>query len=94
MKASNGDDSANQKVPTVVPRGAEYGAIRLTSKPLRIASVCTEEAPQGRKRTGQKNAKSPGKPGLFALLCIALHRFASVAEPGLEPGRESPPTGF
>jgi len=32
------------KVPTVVPRGAENGAVQLTSPAYRRASICTETA--------------------------------------------------
>jgi len=41
-----------RKVPTVVPRGAENGAVRLASRRLRIASVCTEGPPPRRRGAG------------------------------------------
>ena len=48
--AENSPDSAPEKVPTMVPRGAENGAVRVTSETYQSASVCIEEAKSGGKK--------------------------------------------
>ncbi len=48
--AENSPDSAPEKVPTMVPRGAENGAVRVSSDTYQSASVCIEEAKSGGKK--------------------------------------------
>ena len=77
-----------EKVPVLVPCGAEIGAKRLASDPLQIAPDCTETAPIATLDAAPRNAKSPEEIEAFD---ISSQRIASccsvVPEPGLEPGR-------
>ncbi len=52
---------ATEKVPTVVPRGAEIGADQHASPSLRIAPNCTEQCNNRPAATVLENAKSPDK---------------------------------
>jgi len=64
QRATGTDGKTSQeKVPVLVPRGAENGAGRAASGMLRIASLCTDEADTGDERGRLKNAKSPDKTG-------------------------------
>lgn len=53
------------EVPTVVPRGAEIGAILPASNTLQIASVCTEHGAEQPTNRKPENAKSPEELGAF-----------------------------
>jgi integrase len=55
---ATGTDGA-QKVPTVVPRGAESGAIRLASEPSESAPDCTETDANRTEDSIPENAKNP-----------------------------------
>ena len=81
------------KVPTVVPSGADIGAVRLASETNESASDCTDE--DGRAAKGQKKSRSR-KPATRGELCatsrrdgtdcIALHTSKRVVRPaGFEP---------
>jgi integrase/recombinase XerD len=53
-----------KKVPTVVPRGAEIGAILPASPVLQIAPDCTENGDESAEGTRIGNAKNPDKNGV------------------------------
>ncbi len=83
-----------QKVPTVVPRGAEIGAIRLASEKYESAPNCTERDPtsDGTKSIG--TVKNPEKKGVS---CTTLHQSASVCKAereGFEPSVSLRPHRF
>ena len=77
-----------EKVPVLVPSGAEYGAKRLASQALRIASDCTERVTVEASDPQPRNAKSPEEIEAFG---IRSQQIASscieVPEGGLEPPR-------
>jgi hypothetical protein len=83
------DTQDKKKVPTVVPRGAQNGAVRLASETLRIARDCTQDAEEG----GSSIAASPREIGTFctesddaASNCIESARCLKEAHPeGFEP---------
>ena len=56
--AATGTDGP-QKVPTMVPRGADNGAIRLASGTCDPASDCTESGMKRARRRRSGNAKTP-----------------------------------
>ena len=45
-----------REVPTVVPRGAENGAVHLASETLQFASLCTETADEPQKKTIRRSS--------------------------------------
>jgi len=53
----------DKKVPTVVPRGAEIGAVRLASETYQIAPSCTETGGESLGADSPISAKSPEKSG-------------------------------
>ena len=75
-----------KKVPTVVPRGAEYGAVHAALRTLRMTSVCTESAHNGGQNDPEDRRRKSRRywdlRHQFAAICIGLHR---VPEVGLEP---------
>jgi Phage integrase family len=66
-----------RKVPTVVPRGAQIGAIQPASPVLQIAPDCTETGEESAKGTRLENAKDPKKNGVSR---ASLHQPASNCE--------------
>jgi integrase len=90
---TDGPRHSPKKVPTVVPRGARNGAIRLASQAYQAASICTEsgdeEAGDDEEATGP-NVKRRGtlRTALHSAgsPCIDLHRAKSEVSPaGFEP---------
>jgi integrase len=69
--------SGRKKVPTVVPRGAKPGAIRLASNEYQSASVGTESEPDRAAEPIPKNAKFPRESGISVAVRTNLHRSAS-----------------
>jgi len=63
-----------KKVPTMVPAGAENGAIRLAPNECQPAPDCTDDTSQRRRTRRSKDAKTPIKKGG---LCAGLHHSAS-----------------
>ncbi len=80
-------DDAPKKVPTMVPRGAENGAKRLASGPLRIAPDCTRQCESDFPTPSGRNARSPEEVEAF---CAAQQRVASDCTRECE-SRESNP---
>jgi hypothetical protein len=71
----NGAERHQQKVPTVVPRGAQNGAIRPASQALRIASDCTE----GDEKEGDRSrVESEENPEKIRMNRTDTHQVASV----------------
>ncbi len=74
-----------EKVPTVVPRGAEKGAVPPASGMLQIAPDCTENGDHGAETTRLENARNPDKSGASR---AGLHQPAShckAEREGFEP---------
>ena len=75
-----------QKVPTVVPRGAENGAKQLASRELRIAPTCTDEDSDHNAGADQEVARNAEEHGVS---CAVPQHAASIRtkmpEVGLEP---------
>src|SRR5262249_29915576 len=74
-----------EKVPTVVPRGAENGAIRLASESSEPAPNCTDNEGNRRDASRPKHARNPEKIGVS---CTALRQSASICtaeREGFEP---------
>ncbi len=83
-----------KKVPTMVPRGAEIGAIRLASDASRSASVCNEKGPKGENTRGMRDAENPVKNRVS---CANPHQLASdfqAEREGFEPSVRLPPHWF
>ncbi len=81
LRATGTDDAqlVAKKVPTVVPRGAENGAIRLRAKRVcRVAPDCTDEGPRMPTRAMKRRSSQVfcgwDVTHQFAWRCIALHR--------------------
>ena len=90
-RRASGDDPGGEKVPVLVPSGAENGAVRLASPAYQAASVCTERDENRDQKTppmgGHKLATRPE-------LCADLRQSASprtVLHRGKEEAR---PKGF
>ena len=91
-----------KKVPTVVPRGANNGAVRLASGTSHVAPDCTESGEKDAVDAPTRNAASPNAIGTCGIdshqdasLCIVkCERQESNLHPSrdwiLSPGRESP----
>ena len=91
-----------KKVPTVVPRGANNGAVRLASGTSQVAPDCTESGEKDAVDAPTRNAASPNAIGTCGIdshqdasLCIVkCERQESNLHPSrdwiLSPGRESP----
>ena len=77
-----------KKVPTMVPRGAEYGAIHLASYPCEDAPDCTEKEDNDTSTARMENARSPGKSRAS---CTSSHQIASDCQGG-EGGIRTPGT--
>ncbi len=78
--ATGTDGKLGEKmVPTMVPRGAENGAIRLASSTLRTAPDCTENEQNDEKPRRLESAKNPEKTGAF---CTDSQRIASNCTSG------------
>ena len=76
LRATGTDDRFRDfEVPTMVPRGAENGAVRLASSALRLASDCTQSRQETLAAASPENAKSPDDGEAS---CAGLHRAASV----------------
>jgi integrase/recombinase XerD len=71
---TGGAVECQEKVPSVVPRGAENGAERLASGTLKIVSHCTDDERVTTKTRRSQNAKSPDKNGASR---ASSHRSAS-----------------
>jgi hypothetical protein len=86
LNAANRDRTVRpQKVPTVVPSGAKYGAVRLAAWTYDLAPDCTQKRPPEGGAAIPKNAKSPEENGVFrtslhnaAALCTAEREGLSV----------------
>jgi Phage integrase family len=83
---SSGGEPRHQKVPTVVPRGAENGAAQSASQTLRIASNCTGKGLRSQPAADPEKAKNSRKNGRLgasqvqpASICTELPKV------GLEP---------
>jgi integrase len=63
-----------EKVPTVVPRGAENGAVRLAPQPCESARDCTESGDGNGEAKRLENARNPGQEGAS---CVTSHQPAS-----------------
>ncbi len=63
-----------RKVPTMVPRGAQNGAVQLASGTSQAASDCTETADSGEAEEAMQNAASSKVVGACG---VDLHRDAS-----------------
>src|SRR5262249_10838465 len=85
--------SRTKMVPTVVPSGAENGAIRLASETNESAADCTDEdgrAAKGGKKPSDRKPQTRGElcatSHRDALDCIAVHDAESKLRPtGFEP---------
>jgi integrase len=83
-----------EKVPTVVPRGAENGAVRLASEASQPAPDCTENGQTDVATRRLENARNPDKNGVS---CTNPHQPASVCKAereGFEPSVTLPPHRF
>jgi hypothetical protein len=78
-----------KKVPTVVPRGAENGAVRLASEASQLARDCTENGETKGAASRPENAKSPVEIGVS---CTTLHDLASSCDRMPKVGLEPTPT--
>jgi integrase len=89
-RLTTGQDD-DKKVPSVVPSGAEIGAIRLASKANDFAPTCTGSVPRdmdGGPKTHRR------KPAASAELCADPHRDASPCIADSTRRNEVRPTGF
>ena len=80
-----------REVPTVVPRGAENGAVHLASETLQIAPLCTETADERTKKDDPQIVVNPSPVGTS---CIELHVPASVCTGCRGRKGKVSPTGF
>jgi integrase/recombinase XerD len=83
-----------KKVPTVVPRSAEIGAIRLASQTYEVAPNCTHDGVKSVRMTNGVNARNPGEGGVS---CASLHQSALVCaaeREGFEPSVRLPAHRF
>jgi integrase len=83
-----------EKVPTVVPRGAENGAVRLASEASQPAPDCTENGQTDAETRRLENARNPDKNGVSR---TKPHQPASVCKAeraGFEPAVEQAPHRF
>jgi site-specific recombinase XerD len=80
-------DQPQKKVPTMVPRGAENGAVEPAPNGLRVAPDCTEDVPKQGKRAQRKDAKNPEQNGVFRAASPRTASRCTVAEAGFEPAR-------
>jgi len=71
---TDGHNCRVSAVPTMVPRGAENGALRLASSALQIAPSCTTTVDEPSNDKSLENAKSPDEDGASR---AGLHRAAS-----------------
>ena len=58
---TDGRNPASETVPKMVPSGAENGAKQLAANPLRIASICTEDAAETTEECGADDDATPGE---------------------------------
>jgi integrase/recombinase XerD len=80
-----------RKVPTVVPRSAENGAVRLASRTNKFAPDCTrDDSPTSNGATTQPSHK----PATGGELCADPHRDASICIAVNTQNDELRPTGF
>lgn len=79
------------KVPTVVPRGAKNGAIRLASGTSQPAPNCTESGKE--EGDGEEETNCP-KSKRRSTLCAASHHAASICSGPEGAEKEISPTGF
>jgi hypothetical protein len=85
--------SASSEVPTVVPRGAENGAVESASQRIRLASDCTEDTERDEENgslaiavTGDGSTRIRTEPGEVASVCIEEARGGRKVSPtGVEP---------
>jgi integrase len=82
---------AEKMVPTVVPRGASIGAIRLASQAYGSAPDCTEESGRGASDRGREDV---AKPAENADSCANSHESASPRIALLDGKSEARPGGF
>ena len=90
---STGTDGpiAQEKVPTVVPRGAETGAVRLASNEYRSAPNCTDEP---RKRSRKATPPQRRKPLTVGTIRANLHGSAPICIAPNGAKSKVRPTGF
>jgi integrase len=85
---------ATKKVPTVVPRGAENGAVRLAPETYQPAPNCTEKGPEPEEGGGPADVESSQE---IRGSCKDLQQSASdctAERAGFEPAREQAPYRF
>ncbi len=83
LRATGTDDP--NKVPTVVPRGAENGAVGLASEESETAPDCTEKDAPPEETMKTRTTRNPGE---YGVPCTSLHQPAldCIAErEGFEP---------
>ena len=74
-----------EKVPTVVPRGAENGAVRLALEASESALDCIESRPEDAETRRQENARNPGKNGVSRTKLHQLVSACTAEREGFEP---------
>ncbi len=90
-RASREHQTNGKMVPTVVPSGADIGAIRLASETNESASDCTDE--DGGAAKGEKKSRGR-KPQTRGELCASSRRDAPDCIAIDSPKRVVRPTGF
>ena len=93
LRATGTDDPkpASPVVPTMVPTGANIGAILPASKPPRTAPICTSTAHVDNKNGGPKIAVTPNTTTTF---CTEQDQSASHCTNQTDGGKEARPAGF
>lgn len=89
--AESGEEVDREKVPVLVPSGAENGAVRLASPEYQSASVCTETDSKG----GRKSRSARGRKLVNGReFCTDLHQSAPPRRALHRATEEVRPTGF
>ncbi len=83
--------TTDQEVPTMVPSGAEYGAILPAQEPLRIAPDCIEDRGGAEEKGGPQIAATPERVGPSS---ATTHHPASVYTNPERVESEAPPAGL
>ena len=91
LTGTDGSIATPKKVPTVVPRGAENGAVRLASNEYRSAPNCTDEP---RKRSRKGTSPQRRKPLTAGTIRANLHGSAPTCIASDDARSKVRPTGF
>ncbi len=89
--AESGEEVDREKVPVLVPSGAENGAVRLASPEYESASVCTETDLKGGRKRRSARGRKPANGREF---CTDLHQSAPPRRALHRATEEVRPAGF